>query len=370
MPLVNVLVSGSWNISARAVAAQTGAGGGDGCVMSLDPGSATGTKVDATTVTNGATVTMSQCGLVVNADGGKALDVTGGAVLTAKSVAVFGAISVSGGAIINATSASWNDPISVTGGAKTNFTTSSIGSQLRVQDPYASVPVPTQPDGSYSTYSSKSLNHCAAIIYVSGQGNVANPACPQPAKRVSSGAYVLCGPTEGCSDGLQVLQPGVYNNGITMGNDAIVSMSPGIYVVNGGQFNVGGNVSMAGTGVTVVLGNSGSTYATVVIGNGAHVVMNAPTSGATSGLLFMQSVNAPTSGTNDFEGGSTEILTGALYFPHQTAIYSNGTNNTSTCTQLIAWHLQFVGGSLFNSNCGSAGTTAIGATPGPVNLVE
>jgi hypothetical protein len=127
---------------------------------------------------------------------------------------------------------------------------------------------------------------------------------------------------------------------------------------------------MAGTGVTVVLGNSGSTYATVVIGNGAHVVMNAPTSGATSGLLFMQSVNAPTSGTNDFEGGSTEILTGALYFPHQTAIYSNGTNNTSTCTQLIAWHLQFVGGSLFNSNCGSAGTTAIGATPGPVNLVE
>ena len=40
--------------------------------MALDPGSATGTSIDATTVTNGATVTINQCGLIVNADGGKA----------------------------------------------------------------------------------------------------------------------------------------------------------------------------------------------------------------------------------------------------------------------------------------------------------
>jgi hypothetical protein len=335
LPLVGLIQSGSWNISARAVAKQSG-GGGDGCVMALDPGSATGTSIDATTVTNGATVTMNQCGLIVNADGGKALDVTGGAVLTAKSVSVFGAISVSGGATINAASGSWNDPLSVTGGGAANFTNTSIGSEQRVADPYAGTPIPTTSTG--GTSNAVSLNHC----------NTGQPACP---------------------DGIQRLTPGIYNSGITMGNDAIVQMAPGVYIVNGGQFNIGGNVQLTGSGVTIVLANGSGGYATVVIGNGAHVTLSAPTSGATSGLLFFQDPNAPTSGTNNFQGGATEILTGALYFPHQTAVYSNGTTNTSTCTQLIAWHLQFIGGSLFNSNCGSAGVSSIGSG-GPIILVE
>jgi hypothetical protein len=48
--------------------------------------------------------------------------------------------------------------------------------------------------------------------------------------------------------------------------------------------------------------------------------------------------------------------------------YSNGTSNAATCTQLIAWHMQFTGGASFNSNCASIGVGTIGASPS--QLVE
>ena len=63
-------------------------------------------------------------------------------------------------------------------------------------------------------------------------------------------------------------------------------------------------------------------------------------------------------------------MTGALYFPKQTVSYSNGTT-TSSCTQLLAYDITFVGGSVFNSNCGTAGVKSIGgSTIVTVNLVE
>ena len=54
-----------------------------------------------------------------------------------------------------------------------------------------------------------------------------------------------------------------------------IKLNPGVYYVNGGNFNVGGAVQMNGTGVTIVLTGSASSsynpkYATVTIGNGAQ----------------------------------------------------------------------------------------------------
>jgi len=156
---------------------------------------------------------------------------------------------------------------------------------------------------------------------------------------------------------------GVYCGGLVMGNDANVVMNPGTYIINGGSFNVGGAVQLNGSGVTIVLTGSGSDYASVTIGNGANVTLSAPTTGATAGLLFLQDRNAPKTGSSSFQGGATERLTGALYFPSQTVTYSNGTTSASTCTQLVAWHLQFQGGAMFNSNCANTGVKTIGASP-------
>jgi hypothetical protein len=60
-------------------------------------------------------------------------------------------------------------------------------------------------------------------------------------------------------------------------------------------------------------------------------------------------------------------VTGALYFPTQTVSFSNGATNSSTCTQLIAYDVNFSGSGAFsNSSCVSAGVRPIGngsATP-------
>ena len=54
------------------------------------------------------------------------------------------------------------------------------------------------------------------------------------------------------------LNPGVWCNGVSFTNDAQIKLNPGVYYVNGGNFNVGGAVVMKGTGVTIVLTGTAS----------------------------------------------------------------------------------------------------------------
>lgn len=299
LPLSKLFYAGPWNVSARAVA--TAGNSANGCALELDTSNTT-----AVTISNGAQVILNQCGLAVNANGSSALAVSGGAVLTAKSVSVSGQASVTNGGTINATD-----------GVKTG--------QPATADPYAGVSVPS---GSGCKYGSL-------------------PNKPLPLKHSNSGT--------------QTLNPdGVYCGGLAMGNDADVVMNPGVYIINGGSFNIGGAVRLNGTGVTIVLTGSGSNYATVTIGNGATVNLVAPTTGTTAGLVFFQNPNAPHSGANNFQGGSLLTLTGALYFPSQNVTFSNGTSTTSVCTQLVAWQIIFQGGSSFNSNCSGTGVGTIG----------
>jgi hypothetical protein len=304
LPLSSLFYSGTWTVSGRAVAIE-GNSAGD-CALELDSANITGVSVS-----NGASVTMNQCGLAVNATGSSALSVTGGATLNAKSVTIAGGDSVTNGGTINATN-----------GVKT--------SQAAVANPYSSDAVPSYSGCTYGSLPSSPLS-------------------------LGSGSHTLSA-------------NGVYCGGLSIGNGGTVTMNPGIYIIDGGSFTVGGGATLTGTGVTIVLTGSGSNYATLNIGNGANVTLSAPTSGSTSGLVFFQDPNAPTSGTDTIQGGSTLVLTGALYFPSQTVSYSNGTSSTATCTQLVAWQIQFTGGAYFNSNCASAGTQGLGSSPS--SLVE
>ena len=275
----------SVNVGVRGVAT---VGSGTGCALQLLSGAGVGVSV-----TNGAVVNLTQCGLGANSTSSTALQMSGGAVVNAQAVTVVGGASISNGASINPSSA-----------LKT--------SQAAVTDPYAGVAVPTY--SGCSNGNNKSYGHS--------------------------------------NTGLQTLSPGVWCNGVSFTNDAQISLNPGVYIVDRGNFNVGGAVVMTGVGVTIVLTSStGSNYATVTIGNGASVTLSAPTSGATGGLVFFGDRNAPASNSNSLQGGSTLALTGVMYFPSQLVIFSNGTSNPSGCTELIAGTMQFTGGATFSNNC-------------------
>jgi hypothetical protein len=253
------------------------------------------------TQSNGATVNLVQCGLAVDASGSQALSVSGSAVLNALSVSVHGSASVTNGGVVNATN-----------GVKTG--------QPVIADPYASV---ARPSFSGCNYNNKSYGHSASTQYIS---------------------------------------PGVYCNGLAFTNDAVVVMNPGTYFVDRGTFSVGGSVRLSGTGVTIVLTKStGSSYATVSIGNGATVTLSAPATGATAGLVFFGDRNATLSTSSSFGGGATFSITGAIYMPTQTVTFNNGISNPSGCTQLIAGRITFSGGAQFKNNCAGTGVSAIGA---------
>jgi hypothetical protein len=259
-------------------------------------------------ISNGASINLNQCGLAVDSTGPNALTVVGGAVLTTNKVTVSGGVSVSNGGSISV--------VPDTG-------------QAAVGNPYSAAQIPAWSGCAY--------------------GSAGNPYQVQGWQN----------PT---------LSPGVYCGGIAMSGGGTVKMNPGIYIINGGTFSPQGGVTLTGTGVTIVLTGSGSDYANVSIANGVNVTLTAPTTGPTAGLVFFQDAKAPTSGISSFQGGASLILTGALYFPTQTVNYANGTTTASTCTQLVAWHIQFAGGASFNSNCANAGTQPIGASPS--RLVE
>jgi hypothetical protein len=209
-----------------------------------------------------------------------------------------------------------------------------------------------------------------AAINPSSALQTSQPSVPDPYAGVTMPSYSGCGQGNNKSygHGTWSLSPGVYCNGIAFTNDAVVTMSAGVYFVDRGTFSVGGAVELTGTGVTIILTSStGSGYATLDIGNGATVTLSAPTSGTTAGLIFFGDRSAPVGNSNNFTGGAAVNLNGTVYFPTETLIFQNGSSNPSGCTQLIAAVIQLTGGSKFQNNC-PTGVPALGASPS--SLVE
>ncbi|MFL6691140.1 MAG: hypothetical protein ACJ8IR_13300, partial [Alphaproteobacteria bacterium] len=160
------------------------------------------------------------------------------------------------------------------------------------------------------------------------------------------------------------INPGVYCNGMQFNAGTTVTFNPGVYYVDGGSFQVNGGASLLGTGVTIILTsstpNKASSWATASINGGATLAISAPTSGALSGLVFFGDRRAPVGTTQKFNGGMTQVLTGAVYFPTGAVQWSGGAGTSTNCTQVIGDTVNFTGGGALAVHCQDAGTRAIG----------
>jgi hypothetical protein len=278
------------------------------CVLAM---ASTGIGVD---MSNGININTGACGVQDNSLDAAALSVVGGAVLSATTVSVVGGYSHNnGGSVTNAE-----------GAALTPTTGAAAGT-----NPYAGVAIPTP-------------GTCSGTNYF------------------SSGT----------------LSPGTFCSGLSIQGQSsgatTITMNPGVYVVNGGDFSIS-NATVNASGVTVVLTGTSATTGTVQISNDSVLNMTAPTSGTTSGLAFMQNSNASDTSVSNFMGGSGMSITGAIDFPNSILWFSNGTTNTSTCTQLIGYQIVFDGGSKLTNTCTGKGTAGIGAgstTTYSVSLVQ
>ena len=123
---------------------------------------------------------------------------------------------------------------------------------------------------------------------------------------------------------------------------------------------VGGNSTVSGTGVTLILtSRTRSDYGAIDIHAGSIIGVTAPALGAVSGIpgiaIWVEGNGPATSDT--FEGGRTQNINGAIYLPGRQVKYSGGSPSATRCSQLIAQAVAFTGNSYFRHDCAEVGVS-------------
>jgi hypothetical protein len=286
-------------IRARAVASTGRAG--DGCVLALNPSAAQSVLANGSSDLN-----LAGCSLYVNADNTAGLSLNGSVNIKASSVELVG----------DGWSRNGSSSIAATGGIHMG--------QKPASDPYANVAIPL-PSG------------CA------------------PWPTMNSGSFTI----EPSADGT----PKTFCNGdYNINGNVSVTFKRGIYVFDRGRLNINGGAKVRGEGVTLVFTSStGSNYASMTLNGNADVVLSAPASGPTAGILFFQHRNASASSEVIFNGSSGQVLSGALYFPSQRVRINGGAAiSTGGCTQLIADTIVINGNAKLGIDCAGTGVKSIG----------
>lgn len=230
----------------------------------------------------------SSCGLMVDSNNNRAFTANGGASLTATQISVVGNYSISNGASVSPTP------------------TAHAGAMA---DPLATLQPPP-------------VGACLQTNY--SIGNTTTITIP----------------------------PGTYCGGITIGNSANVTFSPGNFVLLGGGLNWGGGSTIAGDGVTIYnTFDATHPYGSIQMNNGAHVTLSAPTTGPLAGVLIFQDRSIVSNTGASLAGGAHLNLTGALYFPTTSLDYSNGVS--APYTLLVAKTISFSGGVKISSDYSS-----------------
>jgi hypothetical protein len=242
----------------------------------------------------------SQCVYVLDSSAQNAFQATNGATVALSGCALTidssnsDAATVSGGSTVTASA------ISITGGALISgggsMTPAPTTGVAPTADPFALVAAPA-------------VGACAYTNYSKGSGT-------------------------------WTLTPGVYCGGISLHNGAIGIFNPGTYIINGGGISFAAG-SVSGSGVMFYLTGVSASDGAVSISNGETATFSAEPSGPYMGILFFERITS--TATITFNGGATMLLTGTLYFPTKSILFSNGANTTAN-TAIVAKQVAFTGG--------------------------
>ena len=265
-----------------------------------------------------ATVAGGEHCVIALAENGTGIYVHGSANVqlgcgAAANSTVASAVDLTGSSLLNA------DPISAVGGieyAERNIPsgTTLVPYGLPVQDPLASrnLDVPTSPAG------------CSQNNYT-----------VQPNRT-------------------ETIYPGRYCNGLALKGD--VTMAPGVYIIDRGDFDVSSQASVTGEGVTIILtGTTASNIAEIKINGGAELDLRAPTKLENPdwyNILFFQDPRG-TDVENIINGGSDLNFEGIVYFPSGDVRFNGNAGQHASCLLLVAQRVNFSGTSSLDNDCSS-----------------
>ncbi|WP_128892986.1 Tad domain-containing protein [Erythrobacter sp. HKB08] len=150
----------------------------------------------------------------------------------------------------------------------------------------------------------------------------------------------------------ETIFPGRYCNGIALKGN--VTMSPGVYIIDRGFFDISSQADVVGEGVTIILtGNSSSNIAELKINGGAKLDLRAPTKLEDPdwyNILFFQDPMG-SSVENVINGGSDLKFKGVVYLPNGNVRFNGNAGQNAECLLLVAHRVNFSGTSALDNDC-------------------
>ena len=272
-------------LSARAVA--TALSGGEGCVLALSADAQ-----GAITIAGSANINLIQCDFISNATGvGFEMQGNGGA-------AIAGCVQTTGTAN--------------TGATLTLACAEPRENRAPVADPFASLEEP-----------------------------VTTGAC-QSRNVGSNNGFTTVTPVEPHASGMNAIR---YCNGLRL--RGTVSLAPGLYLIEGGTFQINSNANIIGNGVVFYLADD----VEIRFNGTATANLTAPTTGPYGGVLMFGSRDADTI-SHQINGNVGTAFNGAIYTSASHIDFSgNNFTGFTSCTQIVTDTITFTGNGSMLMHC-------------------
>ena len=292
------------------------------CILGLDPTASKAVEISGT-----GQLTLD-CGIAVNSDADNALSVSGNALATVTSATTVGGVNIGGNAELDSKAPPRRGDA--------------------VDDPYDDLEIPDftgcDEDGSAGGGGGGQGGGGGGSGVVQVNGNKTFDA----STGTTPGIFVICG-------------------GLKVNAGANVTFEPGVYIILDGDFDIGGQSTVVGDGVTFILtGGTPSDIGSIKIVGGSDLDLTAPdtdplNADGYSGVLFYQDRDVTGQNKDNIITGGAELdFEGALYFPSEDLTFAGGSELADGCVQLIAATVKITGDTGVQGNCGNTGTRSVG----------
>lgn len=144
------------------------------------------------------------------------------------------------------------------------------------------------------------------------------------------------------SNGSTTLQPGVYKGGISVSGQANLTLSPGIYYMDGGGFSFSGQGSLIAPGVMIYNEPQNTNDIVSITGSGKGAInVTPPSTGIYQGISIFQDRNFATN--MDIGGNGNFSFLGTFYAARANLKISGSGPNNYIGSQYISWNLNLSG---------------------------
>ena len=132
------------------------------------------------------------------------------------------------------------------------------------------------------------------------------------------------------------LTPGTYCGGLKITNSANVTLSPGIYYIQNGDFTIDKSANVTGNGVTFLISGQNSNLNFITSGTITMSPYTNSSAGQWAGILFFWDQPSTSKGSTETFSNGTMTFSGIMYFVGQALAITNNATVTVTTGSIIA----------------------------------